>query len=255
MPIKWKPIEEVWLRSQERFALGFKGRTPTKIDWIWYRVLDREYKNATPYTKSFNAIAKQGGTTTFALLKDGDDEVLDVGDDFGDRIIYHAGLGIKPVTNDLRVYSQFPQGTDLHGLLGGFDPLIVGNDFGYVTSLDSPFDAPTEALEFWVPWNYTVAFAFSNEERVAESGMFPSINVSMMAYLFEVLWPNQDKETDLLLSQMARGTKKCRYKVIGSVADPAQITSSYLEKIGGGKKTKKVPITLETARKLTAGGA
>ena len=103
MPIKWKPIEEVWLRSQERFALGFKGRTPTAIDWIWYRVLDREYKNATPYTKSFNAIAKQGGTTTFALLKDGDDEVLDVGDDLGDRIIYHAGLGIKPVTNDLRV--------------------------------------------------------------------------------------------------------------------------------------------------------
>lgn len=247
--LKWKPIEELWLRSQERFALGFKGNTPADVGWIWFRVMDREFKNATPHTKSFNNITVRGGTTNFALLKDGDDEILDVGENFADRIMYHTALGIKPTTDDLRVYVQFPTGTDIHEMLGDFPSKDVGDDFGYVTASDSPFDSPTEALEFFVPWNYTLSLAFANVERVAESSIFPSINVPIMAYLFEILIPGASKNTDLLISQMAHGRKKCRYRVIGAVQDPAQYTPALRDKL-----QKVEPITINEAQALVKGG-
>ena len=249
MPLKWKPMEELWLRSQERFALGFKGKGPADIGWIWFRVMDREYKNVTPHTKSFSNITVRGGVTTFNLLEDGDDELLDVTENFAKSIIIHAGLGIKPVTNDLRVYVQFPTGTDLHQILA-VPPTDVGADFAYVTAMDSPFDNPTEALEFFIPYNYTLSLAFADVERVAESSIFPSINIVQMAYLFELLIPGKDKATDLLISQMARGAKKCRYKVIGAVEDPAQYTVSLQNHLQGVE-----PITINEAQALVKGGA
>lgn len=247
MVLNWKPIDELWLRSQERFALGFRGSTPAEIGWIWFRVMDREYKNVTPHTKSFNNITVRGGTTTFALLRDGEDELLDVTENFADSIIIHAGLGVKPATSDLRVYVQFPTGTDLHQVLA-VPPKDVGDDFAYVTAMDSPFDSPTEALEFFVPFNYTLSLAFANLERVADSSIVPSINIVQMAYLFEVLIPGQDKATDQLIAQMARGVKKCRYKVIGAVEDPAQYTESLRKHLQGVE-----PITIKEAQALVGG--
>lgn len=250
MTIEWKPIDELWLRSQERFALGFKGHAQTLVEWIFFRVIDREYKNATPHTKSFNAVAKLGGTTNFSLLKDGDDEILDVTESFANRIMYHTSLGIKPAIPDLRVYTQFPTSSDLHRILSIEPKTGVGEDFAYVTALESPFDRPTEALEFFVPFNYTLSLAFANAERVAESSIFPSINVPIMAYLFEVLVPGADKGDDVLISQMARGAKKCRYKVIGPIENPAQYDPSLQKHLKGVE-----PISLADARKLPKGGA
>ncbi len=243
MVLKWKPIEELWLRSQERFALGFRGSKTSFVDWVFFRVLDREFVNATPFTKSFNALAPRTGTSTFALFKDGDDEILDITENYADRLLYHAAIGVKPATDDLRIHQQFPSGQDLGDLLV-LPPQEVGDDYGYVTALDSPFDSPTEALEYFVPYTFQVQLALANKERVAESAILPVFNIVMMEYLFEVLRPGVDKDTDLLINQMAHGRKKCRYKVMGPVRDPFQ----YLE--GLSKHLDVDPISLEDARKL-----
>lgn len=249
MPLEWKPIDELWLRSQERLALGFKGSDIDLVKWIFLRILDSEYVNATPYTLNMESIATRGGTTSVLQLKDGDNEILDVTEDYASTLLKHVALGYKTdlgVTDNLRIYHQFPVGKYLGEVIGIKEPVEAGKDYSYITAMDSPFDRPTEAAEFFVPYTFNIGVAFANTDRIDR--LFPSINIVAKDCLFEILDPYKgDKDTKLLISQMAHGRKICRFKVMGPLNDPS------LYKEGLSRYWEVEPISLRDARKL--GGA
>ncbi len=162
---------------------------------------------------------------------------------------YKSDLG---VTDDLRIYHQFPLGggNDLGKVIGVKRPVEAGKDYSFITAQDSPFERPTEAAEFFMPYTFNIGVAFAVTDRIDR--LFPSINIVAKYYLFEILDPKGDAETKQLIRGIAYGTRKCRFKVMGPLNNPALYQEGLSKYWKVNDKTVN-PISLREARKL--GGA
>ncbi len=229
--MKFTPIEEKWLLPNQLFALQFAS------GWTFHRVLSREFTRFKPYLFNLSMLSSDG-TQDITELKDPvntDERIIDVTEGFADRIIYHVGIGIAPAP--IRVYPEYPTGDDLGRILST-DPTRLGDDKAYRNGVDSPYQAPTDAMEFWFPFTMTLGLGYHNPDN---RDLQPVLNVAIMKYDMEVLRP---AEAAHLIGAIARRQTAATPFTLGRLERPFEYTNSL-------RKAWSVdPIPLETARRM-----
>jgi len=213
----FRPIGEKFLQENHRLALQFEE------GWVFLRILAVDNKvNYKPFYYTLSRMSASSGTIEPAVLfkTANNEKITDITQDYAREYIYHVGIGVAPATEDLRIYVEYPHNTQ-HGNLFVMATKSVGDDYGYITSLDSPYDLPTDALEFIVPFGYDIAMAFANKDETRQ--IKPTLNFVMRKYQIKVLDPNDTLDA-IIIGKIARGTATARLYTIGSPERKASYT-------------------------------
>ena len=240
---KFRPIEEKFLTPNQRFALGFGA--PEGVGFVWLRVLGVEPTRMRPYRNNITPIAA-GGTLEPVEPRDfttgTGNKLLNVTSEMADRLLYHVGVGINP-REWIRCYAQYPTG-QYRGSIEDYNPISLGADYGWVDGFDSPYEAPTDALEFMFPFGMTAAFGFQNTDL--DDTHQPVLSFEIRKYFIEVLSPIVPEHAEII-RRMALGQAPCYYHMLGPVESPVPYAlRRYWNDV--------VPLTIEQARGLAGGG-
>lgn len=237
---RYKPIQQAWLLSNQHFALGWLGDGREKVRWTFHRVLTFDDFEIAPFTTGLTPIAANG-TLDYVVLENSDGKkVFDVTEDFADRIVLHAGIGVRPDIRDFRVFVEYPSGHRLHKV-PSYDPVTLTRPDSYVPADLSPYEIPTTAMEFFFPFTVDLALGFMNNDFEEH---FPVLNMLARKYLMEVLDPSADAG---LVGMLARGQIPCKFATVGRIEAPIEYPASL-------KKHWAVdPVGLQAAKRLGGG--
>jgi len=159
----------------------------------------------------------------------------------------HGSFGLEP--EPIRMYPRFPLG---QGERPGQWPNIEAvnpaqNDhFGYIDSLRSPYEEPTNYREFVVPPRLKIGAEYYNtddEERIQ-----PIIHILFCKYEFQVLTPDDHAAT---IREIATRPGRPKFFTVGfgdqPLAPPVEVMNAWL----GEPKARRVELmTLEEAAAL-----
>lgn len=227
---KYTPIYEKFLQPNQRMGLCFKE------GWVWLRVLAVErFPFGKPWTLQMKLIGTDGTLDPVELKDEQGNRMFDVTVEHASNIIYHIGIGLKP--REMRVYPEYPSGRR-RGRVLAFVPTELGTDRSYVTGDDSPYDLPTDALEFVFPYGVTATFGFHNP---SDKKMLPAFNVEGAKYRIYIYDPKKEFDRDLI-RKMALGTATFYPFTIGPPEDPMYYQLENYWKVK--------PLTLEKAQTL-----
>ena len=213
--MKFKPIREKFLETNQRLMLIWQeGAT-------FHKILGRKVDRQRPFVRGFSSISASG-VQDFLELKDANgNRLFDVTDDYADTIMYHVGVGVNPKW--LRMYTRYPSDMAIKPVLS-FDAVSLGssysgfnNDRGFVTSIESPYNTPTDITEMIFPFKVDAAFGFVNMD--VERIHFPVLNVEMAKYRFDTYDP-KSSEDRFCIGKMARGQMAVYPFVIGNIEAP-----------------------------------
>ncbi len=100
--------------------------------------------------------------------------------------ILHGAIGWKP--QQVFIYPRFPEGSNILGKFGEVDPVkpASGDLTGYYTGLDSPYEEPTDFIEYVIPPKIHVGHEFYNYDSVSHQ---PVANILFALYHFQPLLP------------------------------------------------------------------
>jgi len=106
---------------------------------------------------------------------------------------YHGSIGIKPVY--INMYPRIPETQDLPGRFPSIDPIrpSQGHDVGYVNSLYSPYEKPTDFIEYVIPPLIHIDAEFYNKDPDRDHR--PVCNILFALYWFQVLKPDVHRNT------------------------------------------------------------
>jgi len=112
---------------------------------------------------------------------------LDKTTDDGFPWILHGAIGWKP--HQIFIYPRFPEGKDIPGKFPDIDPIqpSAGNFTGYYSGHESPYDEPTDFLEYVIPPGQHVGHEFYNQDGKAHN---PVANILFALYHFQLFKPN-----------------------------------------------------------------
>lgn len=227
---KWDPIEAKFLATQYKFGLQWD------TGFTFHRILGRDRFKIRPWIQGINLLAARGNQSAIELKDDLSQKLWEL--DESDRyLMYHFGVGIKP--SQIRVFRYWPSSERLRPV-ENLENVSVGvlfnSERGYITGQDSPYMAPSDALETVVPYGVDVTWAFvnSDERRMHQ----PVLSFEVAKYQFEIIDP---KVESVVVRQIAFGAP-CRLFTVGPVAAPAK----YKNENKWGVK----PITMAAARGL-----
>lgn len=182
------PIEKKFLQSNYLFALQFRE------GWIFGRVVRRricQYKpyaliNAAGDTVDLAASSHQG-ELRFRDPRNpkGDILYLDATTNSGFPWFLHGGIGIMP--QFIYMYPRFPEGKDIPGKFPELDPIkpSAGELLGYVNSLKSPYEEPTDFFEYIIPPKLHIGAEYYNQD--SEKAHQPVMNLLFALYWFQAL--------------------------------------------------------------------
>lgn len=102
--------------------------------------------------------------------------------------ILHGSIGIKPAY--VYMYPRFPSGKTIPGKFPNLDPIRPpsGDNFGYVSSSESPYEEPTDFVEYVVPPLQRIGFEFYNKDL--NKAHQPVLNILFAVYWFQALKPD-----------------------------------------------------------------
>lgn len=229
--MKFRLIEEKFVLPNQRIGLRFAE------GWVFLRTMGRELLYmGRPFTRGFSLVGGDATLTPVELKDDQNNPMFDITSAYADRMLYHVGIGISP--RSMRVYPEYPSGRRLGRTLA-FTPTALADDRGYFTGDDSPYEAPTEAMEFMFPYKTTATFGFHNVDPSKKA--LPAFSVLCAKYTIEILNPGDTTDADII-GKMARGTAAFYPFQIG----PPENLMEYLLKPDWNIE----PITLKEAREL-----
>jgi len=101
---------------------------------------------------------------------------------------YHGSIGIKPVW--INMYPRFPERQEVPGRFAGIDPIrpSAGDDVGYINSLYSPYEEPTDFQEFVIPPLLHIDAEYYNKDPDRDHR--PVCSLMFALYWFQVLQPD-----------------------------------------------------------------
>ena len=194
------PIEKKFLQSNYLFAMQFRE------GWIFGRVVRRricQYKPyalvdpslPSPYYVDMAADSAQS-ELRFRDPRNLDVDILylDVATNSGWPWFLHGGMGIMP--QYIYMYPRFPEGKDIPGKFPNVDPIKPGSGdlLGYVNSLKSPYEEPTDFFEYVIPPKLHIAAEYYNKDT--EKAHQPVMNLLFALYWFQAL--TRAKHPDLI---------------------------------------------------------
>lgn len=117
---------------------------------------------------------------------------LDTSTNAGFPWFFHGAIGIKP--QYVYMYPRFPETKEIPGKFPNVDPIrpATGDLLGYVNQLKSPFQDPTDYVEWVIPPKIHVAAEYYNHDPSRVHN--PAMNLLFALYWFQafsrVMYPN-----------------------------------------------------------------
>lgn len=182
-------IQEKFLSEGNLFGMEFReGFVFLEVEG-WEQVSFRPYDNVG----SIDA----GSNSGYSVLEDPDNndrEILYI--PRGEERILHVGIGHRPAM--IRRYTQYPDGDNTLRKLPevGTPSSRNGDDYGYISGEESPYDNPTEAEELVIPPNVSVGFDFFNPD--ANTSHEPVLNVQIRHYTITALEPRNNPDRNAI---------------------------------------------------------
>ena len=165
--------------------------------------------------------------------EDGDDILYN---ERREKLVTHASIGQSP--SPLRRYTNYPEGENRLRRIKNIGTPTAGDDFGYVDGEQSPFEAPTDVEELYIPPGQHLDFAFYNPTN---RSVDPVLNIKMRQYTVRPLDPNNSSDVDGIRRIVATGSPM----PIANVGDMNRQARYQLEEHWGVE-----PITYDRARNL-----
>jgi len=202
-------IEGLYLKENYLLGLNFpvNGIVPLRVlaqETVIYKYQAvTETNEGTLTTTGTIAAATQEDPTRLTLSVSNLDNVLRVLDC---NHIYQVFMGIKP--SAIRRYLYYP----LEKSRGNLDvkPIFSKAPFGFIDGFESPYNAPSEKTEIWIPQNIDVGFSWYNPLSSAEQ-----IDIQLLIKKYQVT-VIRDGDT---VEAMIRGKVPARIATVGGI-DP-----------------------------------
>ena len=186
------PIHEKFLNNNYLVAIEFKQ------GFVFGRVIRRRICQYKPYKLiDSNGIAvdippsTHVGEFRFRDPRNTDVDILylDSATSGGYAWIMHGAIGIKP--EYVRMYLRIPEGKDIPGKFPAIDPIRpkMGDDVGYVSSLESPYECPTDFAEIVIPPMVHVGAEYYNTDPARSHQ--PVLNLLFCVYWLQLLDPDK----------------------------------------------------------------
>jgi len=242
------PIVEKFLLPNHLLALEFDE------GWIFARVVRRRIMHYKPYS----LIDSAGTTVDIAAtsaqaelwLRDSRNTKVDIlymekTTDRGFPWILHGAIGWKP--HQILVYPRVPEGSNIPGKFPEVDPIqpSAGNLTGYYSGRESPFDKPTDFMEYVIPPGIHVGHEFYNKDDRAHN---PVANILFALYHFETLVPLRAGvgPHNRVIRDIALRHIPAMFLTVGFTSDPLPLGVTLTE------DWKVSPISLDEAAALEA---
>ena len=186
------PVTEKFLGEGDLFGIEFSEGV------VFLQVESWEQVKYAPYT----GIGKidPGDSSGFQRLKDDSgDDILYIPD--RQKRVIHTSIGMAP--EQIRRYTNYPDGeTRLRYVPNPGSP-TTGDDFGYVDGQDSSYSEPTDAEELIIPPGVHLDFNFFNPDNEERE---PILNMLMRVYYIRPLDPNNSQDRDAMRRIIAPGS-------------------------------------------------
>ena len=186
-----KPIQEKFLETNYLFAMEFRQ------GFVFGRVIKRRicfYKPWPLIDENGNAVKcttanPHRGPYWFRDPRNTANDILYLSETTKANWpwFYHGSIGVKP--QFINMYPRVPERQEGPGRFAGIDPIrpSAGQDVGYVNSLYSPYEKPTDFVEYIIPPKIHMDVEFYNKD--ADRGHRPVCNLLFALYWFQVLNP------------------------------------------------------------------
>jgi len=154
---------------------------------------------------------------------------------------FHGGIGIMP--QYIYMYPRFPEGKDIPGKFPNVDPIkpSAGDLLGYVNSLKSPYEEPTDFFEYIIPPKLHIAAEYYNKDGARAHN--PVMNLLFALYWFQALTKEKNAR---LISQIAARSVPAAFFTVGFGDFPQELGDTLR------KEWDVEPMSLEEA--LAVGG-
>jgi len=242
------PIVEKFLLPNHLLALEFDE------GWIFGRVVRRRIMHYKPY-KLINAAGTVVDIATVATQaelwlrdprnKDVDIIYLDATVDKGFPWILHGAIGWKP--HQILVYPRIPEGSNIPGKFPGIDPIqpSAGNVTGYYSGVESPYDKPTDFMEYVIPPKTHIGHEWYNKDTRTQNIV---ANILFALYHFQALIPLRVGvgPNNRVIRDIALRHVPATFLTVGFTSQPLPMGTTLIE------DWKVSPITLDEAAALEA---
>jgi len=213
------PMKKRFMEDNMRGALQFRE------GFVWFRVIKRRPVFYKPWPLITNDgddvdLAPGGaqGEVWFRDPRNPQTDILhlDTTTRSGFAWFLHGSFGVKP--SNIRIYLRFPEGDNIPGKFPSVDPVrpTQGDDLGYISYENSPFEIPTDAVECVIPPLEHLGAEFYNQETtpapVGIRNTQPVVHIDFCLYFIQIFRPGTHPE---LIADMASGKKKCRFLTVG----------------------------------------
>lgn len=132
--------------------------------------------------------------------------------------IFHGSIGIKP--EYIYMYPRFPSGREIPGKFPNLDPIRpnAGDDLGYVSSNESPYEEPTDFIEYVIPPLQKIGFEFYNKDL--NRAHQPILNILFAVYWLQILKPRMHGK---LISKIASRDVPAAFLTVGFGDTPIEL--------------------------------
>lgn len=223
------PIEEKFLQANYLFALEFKegfvfGKTVRRriCQYKPWNLIDPSLPS--PYIRDISASTHQS-ELRFRDPRNTRVDILYLKDatNSGYPWILHGSIGLKP--QFIRMYPRFPEGQNIPGKFPACDPIrpSSGDNLGYVDGLKSPYQDPTDYIEYVIPpFRHLGAEYYNMDENRAH---VPVLNLYFCLYWFKILDCVKDAT---LIRRIATRDVPAAYLTVGFGDMPLGMGSSLM---------------------------
>jgi hypothetical protein len=175
--------------------------------------------------------------------KDVDILYLDKSTDAGFPWILHGAIGWKP--HQIFVYPRFPEGSDIPAKFPIIDPIqpSVGNFTGYYSGHESPYDEPTDFMEYVIPPGQHIGHEFYNYDDRTHN---PVANILFALYHFQLFKPTMPGvgPHNRIIRDIALRHVPAAFLTVGITSSPLELGGTLI------KDWDAAPINLTDAEAL-----
>lgn len=236
------PITEKFLQPNYLMALEFRQ------GFVFGRVVRRRICQYKPYAlvDSAGNVIDISADSHQAELRfrdprnpDKDILYLDVTTNSGYPWILHGSIGIKP--QYIYMYPRFPEGKDIPGKFPNVDPIqpSAGDLLGYVNELKSPYEEPTDYVEYVIPPLQHLAAEYYNQDEARSHQ--PVMNLLFAVYWFQAL--SSARHPDLI-AKIANRQVPAAFLTVGFGDFPFELGDTV------ARDWRATPISLDEAAAL-----
>lgn len=222
-------ITEKFLGTGDLFTIRFNE------GYVFAEVTGWQQVKFAPLSQ-FSEVAPQDGTG-FQRLEFEDDDILFT--EKRKKKVKHLAIGHSP--SIMRRYSNYPEDEVRLRKIENLGAPNPGDDFGYVDGEDSPYSAPTDAEELWIPPGQHLNFNFYNPDNEPHT---PVVSIVMREYNINPLDPNNASARNAIKRIMSPGSpipiatagsvdRQVRYN-LSEFWGVSPISASRARSIGGG---------------------